>query len=454
MPMSANDALKQIPIAVERVPGASRLHGWRRASQYLTLLILILIPVSGLFRIDPEAGAFVLLDRQVWFSDILIVMGFWMFVASLLVMMYSLVGAVFCGWMCPQNTVSEWANEITRKLLGRRAMMMNLTGEKMQVAARRRSLANYLVLGALLLAAAMVYALLPLLYFYPPSAIWSFITFQDDARLAPSLHWIYMVCVAVMLLDIAVIRHLMCKYMCIYRVWQHSFKTKETLRIAYDASRADHCKTCNYCVDACFLDIDPRRTDVFDSCVNCGECIRACDELHAKSRKLEGPGLLRFTIGRGDGARKGTALGSFFARARAASMFTLVGAALFGWGIASYEPADFTVYRGEAWQGAQVLDYRVNIAWKLYRPTDMTIAIQGLPEGMAHLARRKVHFDTVGRVDVPLHLDARLAKGVHRFTVTVRTADGGWQKSFRVVHYAPGMAAGTAEQHTRRRAHG
>ncbi|MDX8402256.1 MAG: 4Fe-4S binding protein, partial [Mariprofundaceae bacterium] len=120
--MSANEALKQIPVTVERVPGADKLHAWRRASQYLTLLILILIPVSGLFRIDPVAGAFVLLDRQVWFSDIMIVMGFWIFVASLLVMMYSLVGAVFRGWMLPQNTVSEGANELTRRLLGRRAM--------------------------------------------------------------------------------------------------------------------------------------------------------------------------------------------------------------------------------------------------------------------------------------------------------------------------------------------
>ncbi|MDX8401183.1 MAG: 4Fe-4S dicluster domain-containing protein, partial [Mariprofundaceae bacterium] len=313
-----------------------------------------------------------------------------------------------------------------------------LTGEKMQVAARKRSVLNWVVLGALLLAAAMVYALIPLLYFYPPSAIWSFITFQHDARLAPSLHWIYMVCVAVMLLDIAVIRHLMCKYMCIYRVWLHSFKPRLTLRIAYAASRSDHCRTCNYCVDACFLDIDPRRTDVFDSCVNCGECIRACDELHAKSRKLEGPGLLRFAFGREDEGRlKGTALGSFVARARGAIAFTLLGGAMFVIGILGYQPADFTVYRSEAWQGEKVLDYRVNIAWKLYRPADMEIRVDGLPEGAFRLARRRAHFDTAGRLDVPLHIDAGLPQGVHRFTVTVRAGQE-WEKSFGVVHYAPG----------------
>ncbi|HXH71365.1 MAG TPA: 4Fe-4S binding protein [Mariprofundaceae bacterium] len=435
--MAANEALKQIPVAVEHVPGAQKLHPLRRASQYLTLLILVLIPTTGLFRIDPVDGAFVLLDHQVWFSDIFLVLGFWIFVASLLVMMYSLVGAVFCGWMCPQNTVSEWANDLTRKLLGRRAKMMDMSGKKMQVAARRGSMLNYVILGAAILAASMFYALIPLLYFYPPDVIWSFLTFHEDARLAASLHWIYFVCVAVMVLDIAVIRHLMCKYMCIYRVWQHSFKTRDTLHVAYDTSRTDHCVTCRYCVDACFLDIDPRQTEVFDSCVNCGECISACDELHAKSKKLSGPGLLRFVIGdEQKGAYRG-AIGSFFSRAKAATMFTLLGASLFVAGLMSYAPAWFTVYRGESWQGDQVLEYRVNIANKVYRPVDMHIKVEGLAADAYTLAASKVHFDSVGRKDIVLRLSPSLPKGIYRFKVRVDSASG-WSDEFEVHHFAPG----------------
>lgn len=256
--MSANESLKQIPIRQEHVPGATVLNPARRAVQAFTLLLLIVIPLSGLFRIDVQAGGFILLDRQVWFSDIFIVMGFWIFIASLLVMIYSLVGSVFCGWMCPQNSVSEYANWVTMKLLGRRAQMMDVTGERMQVARRKRSPLNYVVLAIALLLPAMLAALIPLLYFFPPSAIWSFVTFTEDADLAGSLYWIYFVCVAVFMLDIVVMRHLMCKYMCIYRVWQHSFKTRETLHIHYDSARSDHCSSCHYCVDACFLDIDPR----------------------------------------------------------------------------------------------------------------------------------------------------------------------------------------------------
>lgn len=439
--MSANEALKEIPVSVEHVPGARKLHPLRRASQYLTLLLMVLIPTSGLFRIDPVDGAFVVLHHQVWFSDMFIVLGFWIMAASLLVIFYSLVGAVFCGWMCPQNTVSEWANDLTRKLLGRRAKMMDMSGERMQVAARRGSVLHYVVLGSALLLASMFYALIPLLYFYPPQAIWSFLTFQEDARLAGSLHWIYFVCVAVMFLDIAVIRHLMCKYMCIYRVWQHSFKTRDTLHISYDTSRSDHCATCHYCVDACFLDIDPRQPEVFDSCVNCGECITACDELHSKSKKLQGPGLLRFVIGDEQKGKYRGAIGSFFSRARAAILFTLGGAAMLTVGIVGYAPANFTVYRGEAWQGNKVLEYRINIANKLYHPEDMHIRVDGLDPGAYSLEASEVHFDTVGRKDIALRLSPTLSKGLHRFSVHVDSTSG-WSDEFEVMHYAPGVSHG------------
>jgi polyferredoxin len=433
----ANEALKKISIQVEQAPASKHLHRWRRLSQYLTLLVFILIPVSGLFRIDPVAGAFVLLDHQVWFSDIFIVMGFWIFIASLLVMMYSLVGAVFCGWMCPQNTVSEWANELTRKLLGRRAKVMDMSGERMRVAERRRSLLNKAILGMALLLAAMFYALIPLLYFYPPQAIWSLITFQEDARLASSLHWIYFVCVAVMLLDIAVIRHLMCKYMCIYRVWQHSFKTSDTLRIQYDANRSDDCANCHFCVDSCFLDLDPRQSDVFDSCVNCGECITACDHLHERSKKLQGSGLLRFAIGDREGKRQRGAVGSFFSRAKAATTFTVLGGILFAIGVVNYQPAWFTVEQSKDDHGRGGLEYRINVAHKLYDPADMQIRIKGLAPNEYSLEHARIHFDSVGRKDVGLRLSKDMSKGLHRFYIEINSTQG-WHESFEVRHYASG----------------
>jgi len=433
--MPANDVLSKIPVVEQHVPGAKTLHPMRRYVQIATLAILILIPASGLFRIDPEAGGFILLDRQIWFSDMLIVMGFWIFVASLLIMMYSLVGSVFCGWMCPQNTVSEWANMMTDRLLGRRANMMDMSGSRMKVSAQRKSLLNYVILGVALLGASMFYALIPMFYFYPPEAIWSFVSFQYDEQLAGSLHWIYFVCVAVMLMDITVIRHLLCKYMCIYRVWQHSFKTRDTLHVSYDASRSDHCASCHYCVDSCFLDIDPRKPETFDSCVNCGECVVACDELHSKSKKFDGPGLLRMSFGDEWKGKYRGALGSFFGQARTALLATFLGAAMLGVGLFTYEPASFTVERSKAAENGEMLNYRINIAYKLFRPEIMHIRVQGLDDHTYTLAKSEIGFNGAGRKDVILHIKAGLPAGLYRFKVSVES-DGGWAKDFNLVHYA------------------
>jgi len=419
---------------------AGKIHPARRAVQLATLAILVLIPITGLFRIDTLDGAFVVLGREIWFSDMLIVLGFWIFVSSMLVIFYSLMGVVFCGWMCPQNTISEWANQVTQKLLGRNARIMDMTGDDVIIALRRSSWRNKAVLFLLLLGASMLIAMVPMLYFYPPSAIWSFITFSHDPQLSGSEDWIYTVCVAVVFLDIAVIRHLLCRYMCIYRVWQHSFKTKETLRIQYDDARSDDCDNCHYCVDSCFVDIDPRNTETYDSCVNCGECIVACDTLHARSSKRQGGSLLSFVIGKSDKRRamRGS-LGSIVARARAALLFSVIGGGMFVAGMVAYQPASLSVDRNEEWQQSNdLLNYRIEVANKLYAPMTVSLRVDGLPKGSFDLNQTTIHFDRPGRKEVALTMHKKaFKKGLHRFRVIA--SDGhGWRKVFTAVHYAVG----------------
>ena len=130
--MDYDKTLRQIPVVGADARSGRRLHLTRRAVQIGSIVLAILIPVSGLFRIDPVEGAFVVLDRQVWFSDFYIVVGLWMAVSSSLVMTYSFVGTAFCGWSCPQNTMAEWANRMTYRWLGKRAEV-SLDGSPMRV---------------------------------------------------------------------------------------------------------------------------------------------------------------------------------------------------------------------------------------------------------------------------------------------------------------------------------
>lgn len=431
--MSGSNSLSSIPVNVEPSKAGFKLHWQRRAFQLLFIAVLILIPVTGLLRIDPIAGAFVVLDHQIWWSDFFVVFGLWMLVASSLVLLYSLVGTAFCGWACPQNTLSEWANQLTHKLLGKRAQI-ELDGAKMQIASRKNRWLNWMVLGSLILAVSMLFALIPLLYFYSPEVIWSFITFQHDERLAASLHYIYFIFVSITFIDVAFIRHFWCRFMCVYKVWQHGFKTKQTLHIHYDDSRSQDCVKCNYCQRACFIGIDPRKTNEYDSCINCGECITACNNMHAKQNQ---PGLLTFKIGDQQAtkfAMLSMKLSSLSSRVHWTLPFAALGLLMFVWGLVSYDPYHLAVYRADKLHGAEIRDYRVAVSNKIYGDAALTVSIEGLNPDQYQLSNETVRFEHAGRADLQLHINANLAAGIHSFLVHVEAEDG-WKDSYRVQHF-------------------
>jgi len=443
MPNSAQTRLRQIPVRVaasgpscaSNAQGAP-FHSRRRAVQLVVLALVVLIPVTGLLRIDPTAGALVVLDRQIWFADFFLFFGLWIFLATVMVFLYSIAGTVFCGWVCPQNSVSEWANYLTRKFLGKRAEV-SLDGAPVRVTASKDRLRNWILLGLCFVSASMAIALVPLLYFYPVSSVWSFILLRPDPALASSLHWIYGVFVLIVLLDVTVIRHFWCRFICVYRVWQHSFKTRQTLHVAYDASRAADCQGCNYCTTKCFLDLDPRSTDVFDSCINCGECIDACNRMHEKESK---PGLLRFEFGeRSQGARvtarKRNNEYSLLGRSRWALPFSLLGLAMFVWGLWSYEPYHLSVDHGAAAAGQAVTDYQIAIANKRYREADLRVRVSGIDPGEYRLSAQTLKLGQAQHQSLTLSISPQLKHGLYPVQIEVQAQDG-WVGHFRFQHFA------------------
>ncbi len=402
--------------------------------QLSMLALLVLIPVSGLFRIDPENGALVVLGWQIWFSDFFLIAGLWITLASALVALYSLAGTVFCGWACPQNTVAEWANHMTRKLLGKRAEV-SLNGDAPKVAAAKNKLLNWTLLALAFIAAAMFFALIPLLYFYPPDVVWSFMSFRPDTRLAGSLYWIYFVWVLMLLLDIAVLRHFWCRFACVYKVWQHSFKTKETLHVLYDSTRSDECAKCNYCVTTCFIELDPRNTEVYDSCINCGDCIDACNNLQAKKG---GVGLLRFEFGQRSIGGKVRKLRdnsmSILSRFGWTLPFATLGLAMFVWGVWSYQPYHVSVDYAEASHNHSASAYRIEISSKRYRPTELSVAVRGLPQDDYTLDHDEVSLTSVGRASLILSVSPKLAHGLYPLMVIVRSKDG-WTGRFAIQYF-------------------
>jgi len=438
--MSSNNTLNEIPVVVESRKPSNKLHWQRRGFQLFVLAMLLIIPMSGLFRIDPIQGAFVMLDRQIWFSNFGIVFGFWMVMAGLLVMLYSTLGTVFCGWVCPQNTISEWANQLTHKLLGKRADL-SIDGTPMKLSMAKNKPLNWLVLTLILALIAAVMALVPLFYFYEPVLIWKFVGFQHDPGLAPSLHWIYLVFFLIILVDITMIRHFMCRFMCIYKIWQHTFRTKQSLHIAYDKSRANECEKCNFCVSSCFLAIDPRQTDVYDTCVNCGECVTACNNLQARKQSGKN-GLLKFAMGEQQGQsfeNFKTNRNDLFARMSWVAPILLIGSVLMVWGGWSYERYHVAADRADVMKSDMIRDYRISVANKFYEPTRLHISVEGLEPEFYTLQTNTVNFETAGRINVELNINPELPKGLHRVLVRVKSEDG-WEDTFHVQHFSAGTS--------------
>lgn len=315
---------------------ATKYHLPRRAVQVATLLVISLIPALGIFRIDLPSASFDVLGRQIWWSNFFFISGLAIVIAIIPIITYMSIGAVWCGWACPQNLLSEWANNLTYKFLGKRADV-RVDGKGMVVAAAKNKAVNWLILGAIFLAAAMVLALVPLVLFYPHRDIWAFVTFSASREMAESIKYPYYFLVLLIFIDIAFVRYFFCDYACFYRIGHMLFKTKDALHVTYDSSRSSDCAKCNYCAISCITAIQPTDIKIADPCIGCGECIDACDHLHDKTGTA---GLLRFEIGKkGSETTWVQKLGVFFSRLNwPIGLIFIYGCVMMGWGIATQEP--------------------------------------------------------------------------------------------------------------------
>ena len=262
----------------------------RRIVQFATLILIVLIPATGLLRIDLTSASFFILGHQVLWSNFTLVSGLALIFVTGPILTYMTIGTVWCGWACPQNLLSEWADKLTHKLLGKRASV-RVEDKGFKIAEAKNNLLNWAVLGAIFLAASLVIALIPFLFFYSPRYLWEMVTFSNTQKLSTFIF--YLLIVFLVFADIAFIRYYLCDYACFYRIGHKMFRTHETLHVTYDAARSPDCSNCNYCETVCITNIQPIDIKPYDSCINCGECIDACDRLHHKSGT---GGLLDFKL--------------------------------------------------------------------------------------------------------------------------------------------------------------
>ena len=97
-----------------RPPAGARLHRARRAIQIVTSLLLIVAPFVDLLRFDVKNGALILFGTSFGLGELgvayaILVLSFVVVFAGAL-----LYGRIYCGWMCPQTTLSELVATLER----------------------------------------------------------------------------------------------------------------------------------------------------------------------------------------------------------------------------------------------------------------------------------------------------------------------------------------------------
>ncbi len=253
----------------------------RRILQSLVMLVFALVPATGLLRIDLFRASFIVAGHEAPWSRFSLMMGIVIIVVTGIILTYFVVGGAWCGWACPQNTLSELADGLTARLLGRKASVD--IHEDFIVAPTKNKAVNWILLGGTVLAVSLVVAVIPFMFFFSPGEILTFTNFHASTVLATPLRTLYFLLAGLVFLDLTLVRHFWCTYCCAFRFGQKLFANPAALHIRYDASRREECAECGYCDRWCITHIKPTQAGAFDPCIGCGECIDACHRIHPKN---------------------------------------------------------------------------------------------------------------------------------------------------------------------------
>lgn len=262
----------------------------RRLTQATLLLIVLLIPVFDILRYDLLTSRLYIFG-QVWSfapegefmsgaggnpADFLFKGVFPLFLVFLSLPVWGAVlGRLFCGWFCPVGATFEAFDYFKRKLAGLKRFQDAWRNDR-----------NEAVWGDLLggifsaLFAAfvlMVFGIIFSGFFIAPAEIWRQISSFNLSFLLVSIATGMMALV----FGAYLARITFCSYICLFGITMMIpfIVSPISLRIRFKRSMAKLCTNCKSCERACMMGIKPktqiRKPDL--KCINCSECITACE---------------------------------------------------------------------------------------------------------------------------------------------------------------------------------
>ncbi len=232
----------------------------RRAVQAFFLFLYFVFPFFGIFYFDSNSSTFVLLGKIIGINNsVLFVIAFIALVVGVVTMAIT-TGRSFCGWVCPQNFLSEMINKIIKK------MALKSDGSK--------KIIPYVVITLATVVISLAVAINFMFYFGKPSEVFNSLI---NGNLNGNVGIFATMFGVLVFSGIGIFRHDFCKYACPYGIMQSSVADKTTLRVRFTKERSYDCINCGNCNDVCYVDIEPRKLVQADpGCMNCGLCVEAC----------------------------------------------------------------------------------------------------------------------------------------------------------------------------------
>jgi len=234
---------------------------------------------NSLLRLDLETRSLHLFGQLLRIEELYLLLFFSLCLILFFLLVTMVLGRVWCGWACPQTTLTDLAEWLARKS-GLTLEQHHFVGP----AWRKLFLQALYLLLALTVGANLVW------YFIEPQRFFSALT-EFDLPPAALLTW--MVISSIIYLDLALIRRLMCRDFCPYGRFQTTLVDPGTLTLLLPEEEKSRCIQCGACVRSCPMLIDIRRGYQVE-CINCGRCLDACRQVMTKRQQ---PGLIHYRFG-------------------------------------------------------------------------------------------------------------------------------------------------------------
>ena len=269
-----------------------RLNRGRRVVQVLALLFLAAVPLLNRFGLhwitgtlySLSIGELDIVDPVLAMQTILLTKAVYvplLFAVIVPLGVALIFGRVFCSWICPKNTFSDWLDMLAARLSKR--------FRRPRTPATVKNPSPMILWGILAALLLVVWVFdVPLLgYLSLPGIISSQIA---QAIMNSGVGLELGLVVLILAIEVVLARRFWCTFLCPVGAFISLFRTKRTLKLCYAPSRCACESGKAPCQSACPLALTPKRDDAYPYCLNCGACVSACEKT--------GHGAVTFRLGR------------------------------------------------------------------------------------------------------------------------------------------------------------